>query len=218
MKATIQPTETKIRFSYVHQVFLALNVGVTAAIWTLVHLASQRPTLQPRWVLRTVATLNHLFRHPSDGAFNPGWEVVLGAWTISLALLFLVPLFFLRPTVISRLILDPIGGMIALGTIPIYWLLVERPGNVHLFSDSLRRGLLMEIGLVFILIVLTRRRPMPAWYVAALLIGHYGLWTVVILDHVEQWRLAFELTRYLVSPCAGIVWALYANRARPASP
>jgi hypothetical protein len=76
----------------------------------------------------------------------------------------------------------------------------------------------LELGFAFALIALTRKRPVPAPYIAALLIGHYGLWTFVILNHIEQWRLALDLTPYLVSPCAGIVWALYANRARPASP
>lgn len=202
------------RLRHLHELLLALNLGLAAAWWTLILFS--RIDAPGRFPLlhRMVATIDRLAGHyPWTGGHSPGSEAIVDAWVLALALSFFGLLMLLRRTAARRMILDPLGGIIAFAAVPAVWLLTFPP--VAYLADV---GYLLTIELILAcgVIILTRHWPIRAGCAAPYLAFHYGLWAWLTVTDLGRPSDVLPLLRYVLWPAAGVAWMLYASRSRRA--
>jgi hypothetical protein len=157
--------------------------------------------------------INFFFYH--EPVFAPlATDVILTGLTLIFFLLLLLLLrVFARAGAID-VVLNLVAGIAALAAVPMSWL----------FREPTYTGIWV-LALYFAVIggalYLSRRRPNPAWFVVLLV--HYSVsgyailqtsapgffdWPRYLLDLPSMWPYLLSL----VSPCAGLVWALYVMR------
>jgi hypothetical protein len=213
-----------------HEALLALNVGFAAAFAVATfsysgvgpHGSMAFFFLVPGWRMFAYCSIaiNRLLRLDSLNAV--GREIAFVASILIISMVILFVLQAITRTNSIRIILNPVGFVLAVAVAPAFWLYALQASwvadsAVYPFWRSGQLALFaIEVPLLCAFFFLTRKSSIPGWCRALILLIHYMLWTSIMwpLARLPLWsaRLFF-----VVFPCSGFAWLLYVMLLRKES-
>ncbi len=194
---------------YLHETFFSLNIAF--AIMALVFLYSGTLTsalFRMDYSIQRFLHIRQTDLHFGNWAFFlPGTVLALCIW---------LSLHFSSHTRLTRGILRPVGGIVALTALPIYWLCATYSASHRYGWNPLHAIQFYEVALVLICVFLYLggRWRVPWWGNLIIILLHYGFW-------FRQFGTEYLLTAYsgpiTLTPIVGLsstlAWILYVRRA-----
>src|SRR5579864_7420227 len=157
------------RLRTLHEVMFSLNLGFAVALLATLSLSGRRIGLvhgRPEvhdLFLETLIRINAFFHlHPLDWL---GIDVVLTILTLAFFVLLLAAVQFIARTGAIDIILNWVAAIAALAAVPISWVSNHSVvGSGSSANTTIWLLLALEFAVVGSAFILTRKRPIPAWF------------------------------------------------------
>jgi len=230
-RSTNTTPRTTIFAQHLHEVLFSLNAGfaVMFSLWAFVHRGvistSAGYFLLPatRLFSRCAANINLLLH--LDRANGTGREITLMILIFVIAIPVLLFLRLISHTKLSRIILDPVGGIAAFAFVPALWLHAYQAswlsnGGLYPFWKFVKLPVI-EVPVVCALLLFGRKERLSLRVCALILVLHYAWWSAWMWGDIYHWApywwgspLWVPAAFFPVFPFSGFAWLFYVSQLR----